>query len=123
MSKRILICDDAATDRANLERIVRGAGFEPLLAASGREAIDRARVERPDLIFMDVNMSEMDGFAATRGLQKDAATTRIPVVMVTSKGQKADFVWARMQGARGYVVKPYSDAQILEQISALLELT
>ena len=123
MSRRILICDDSATDRANLERIVRGQGFEVLLATSGQAGIDCARQAQPDLIFMDVNMSEMDGFAATRQLNKDVATMRIPIVMVTSKGHKADFVWARMQGARGYVVKPYADAQIVEQLQVLLELT
>ena len=70
--------------------------------------------------FMDVNMEGMDGFAATRGLQRDPSTMRIPVVMVTSKGQKADLVWARMQGAKGYVVKPYKDEQILDQLGALI---
>jgi twitching motility two-component system response regulator PilH len=118
--KRILICDDTLTDRSNLDRICRGAGYETLQATSGAEAINRARETKPDLIFMDVNMEGMDGFAATRGLQRDPATMRIPVVMVTSKGQKADLVWARMQGAKGYVIKPYKDEQIIDQLAALI---
>lgn len=120
MAKRVLICDDTQTDRSNLERICRGAGYDIVLATSGHEAIDRARTVKPDLIFMDVNMEGMDGFAATRGLQRDPSTMQIPVVMVTSKGQKADLVWARMQGAKGYVVKPYKDEQILDQLGALI---
>lgn len=117
--RKVLICDDTQTDRANLERIVSDAGYEVVLATSGDEALVRARAERPDLIFMDVNMAGMDGFAATRTLQKDPNTVSIPVVMVTTKNQKADHVWARMQGARGYVAKPYRDEQILQQIDVL----
>lgn len=119
-SKTILICDDSLTDRTNLERIVKSSGYGVVFATSGAEALERAKQANPDLIFMDVNMEGMDGFAATRSLQKDPATMRIPIVMVTSKGQKADHVWARMQGAKGYVVKPYRDDQIKAQLAALL---
>jgi twitching motility two-component system response regulator PilH len=120
VSRRILICDDTATDRANLARIVRSAGHEVFFATSGLEAIQQARAIAPALIFMDVNMEGMDGFAAVRSLQKDPRTLKIPVVMVTSKGQKADLVWAKMLGAKGYVVKPYADDAILDQLVAQL---
>jgi CheY-like chemotaxis protein len=63
-----------------------------------------------------VNMPGMDGFAATRRLKADDATKRIPVVFVTGKNQKADVAWARMLGAKGYITKPYSREQILEQL-------
>lgn len=117
--RKILVCDDAATDRANLERVLAAAGYEVTCVDSGAAAVERARADRPDLIFMDVNMDGMDGFAATRALQKDPLTVKVPIVMVTSKNQKADHLWARMQGARGFVAKPYRDAQIIEQIILL----
>jgi twitching motility two-component system response regulator PilH len=117
--RKILVCDDGATDRANLERVLVAAGYEVTCVDSGGAAVERAHAERPDLIFMDVNMDGMDGFAATRALQKDPSTVNVPIVMVTSKNQKADHLWARMQGARGFVAKPYRDAQIIEQIILL----
>jgi twitching motility two-component system response regulator PilH len=118
MARKVLIVDDAQVDRQNLERIVADAGYLTLTAESGQQAIDRAKRDKPDLILMDVNMPDMDGFAATRQLKGDAATKDIPVVFVTGKNQKADMAWGQMLGARGYVAKPYSREQILEQIKA-----
>ena len=117
MAKKILIVDDAQVDRNNLERIVLEAGHFVMLAESGAQAFERAKNEQPDLIFMDVNMPEMDGFAATRKLKADDATKLIPVVFVSSKNQKADQAWGQMLGARAYISKPYSREQILNQLT------
>lgn len=118
-AKKVLVVDDAKVDLMNIERIVSGAGCQVISAVSGREAVDKARADKPDLIFMDVNMDDVDGFQATRTLQGDPATKGIPVVFVTSKNQQADQVWAKMLGARAYVTKPYTADQILAQINAV----
>lgn len=118
MSRRVLIVDDALADRSNLERIVCAAGHIALLAQSGAQAVERAKRDQPDLILMDVNMPDMDGFAATRKIKADADTRHIPVVFVTGKNQKADMAWGQMLGAKGYVTKPYSPEQILAQLNA-----
>ena len=117
MGRKILIVDDAQVDRINLEKIVSEAGHQTLLAESGVQAIERAKRDKPDLILMDVNMPDMDGFAATRKLKADDATKGIPIVFVTSKGQKADLAWGQMLGAKGYITKPYSKEQILAQLN------
>lgn len=117
MAKKILIVDDAHVDRTNLERIVVEAGHFALLAESGSQALERAKNDQPDLIFMDVNMPGMDGFAATRKLKADDATKSIPVVFVSSKNQKADQAWGQMLGAKAYIAKPYSREQILYQLT------
>jgi twitching motility two-component system response regulator PilH len=114
--RKVMVVDDAQADRMNLEKIIAGAGFQVITAISGEQAVDKAKAEKPDIIFMDVNMKEVDGFQATRSLQNDPATKGIPVVFVTSKNQQADQVWAKMLGAKGYVTKPYSPDQILEQL-------
>ena len=114
--KKVLVCDDNATDLANIEKIVSGAGCVVIKATGGKEAVEKAKAEKPDLIFMDIVMPEMDGYAATRALQGDPATKSIPVVFVTSKTQKADKVWAQMQGGKDLVGKPYTPEDILEQI-------
>ena len=117
MARKILIVDDAQTDRSNLEKIVSEAGHMTLLAESGLQAIERALRDKPDLILMDVNMPDMDGFAATRKLKADEATKHIPIVFVSSKDQKADKAWGQMLGAKGYVTKPYNREQILAQLN------
>ena len=116
MPRKILIVDDAQTDRAQLERIVSEAGHQALLAESGAQAIECAKRDKPDLILMDVNMPDMDGFATTRKLKADDATKAIPIVFVTGKNQKADIAWGQMLGAKAYVGKPYSREQILDAL-------
>ena len=87
-----------------------------MLADSGGQAIECAKRDKPDLILMDVNMPDMDGFATTRKLKADDATKAIPIVFVTGKNQKADIAWGQMLGAKAYVGKPYSREQILDAL-------
>lgn len=115
---KILCVDDVKADLVNIEKIVSGAGHVVITATNGKEAILRAKTDKPDYIFLDVNMPEMDGFAAMRELKKDAEMKLIPIILVTSKNQKADKMWAQVQGASGFVSKPYSSEQILEHIKA-----
>jgi twitching motility two-component system response regulator PilH len=119
MARHILIVDDSQVDRSRLEQLLAGNGFQVSLAENGQQAIDSVKRTKPDAILMDVNMPGMDGFAATRALRGDAGTKDIPVVLVTSKDQKADKAWGQMLGAKGYITKPFSDEQILTQVRAL----
>ena len=109
---KVLVCDDSATDLTNIKSIVEVAGCVTVTASSGAEALDKAKAEKPDLIFLDIIMPEMDGFEACRKLHDDPATKNIPVIFVTSKHQKADRVWAQMQGASDFISKPYTADQI-----------
>lgn len=114
--KKIMVVDDNPTDRSNLERIVSGAGCLVVSAIGGSEAVAKAKAEKPDLIFLDIVMPDMDGYAAARALQGDPATKDIPIVFVTTKSQQADKVWAQMQGGKDLVAKPFTQDQILDQI-------
>ena len=116
--QKILVVDDSTVDRMNIQNIIQDAGYKVVAAASGQEAIEKAASEKPDLIFMDVVMQQMDGYQACRDITHNPATKHIPIVFVTSKGQKADRMWAEMQGGKSLVQKPYTPAQIIEQINA-----
>lgn len=115
---KALICDDSAAEVAHLRSILTDAGWHSVTASNGAEAVRKASAEQPALIFLDIIMPDMDGYEACRQLQADAGTRAIPVVFVSSKHQKADHVWARMQGGRGLIGKPYSPEQILETLRA-----
>ncbi len=116
---KILVVDDTNTDRMNLQNILQTAGFSVVTAAGGREALVKAASERPDLIFLDIIMDDMDGFQTCRKLAAAEASKGIPVVMVSSKDQKVDMLWARKQGACAYIVKPYTPEEITDQIQKL----
>jgi twitching motility two-component system response regulator PilH len=114
---KIMVVDDSTVDLLNLKNIVSDAGYKVVAASSGQEAIEKAVTEMPDLVFMDVVMQQMDGYQACREITHNEKTKHIPIVFVTSKGQKADRMWAEMQGGKSLVQKPYTPAQIIEQIN------
>lgn len=113
----VLVVDDSMTERTHLGQILSESGIRVLSAASGTEALDIAKEKRPDLIFLDIMMDTMDGFQTCRKLTNGPETKAIPVVMVSSKANKADKVWASEQGARGYVTKPYTAADIRAELA------
>lgn len=119
MTRTILIVEDSQTDRTRLEKLLGDAGYLVSTAENGAQALAAVKRSKPDAILMDVNMPEMDGFAATRALRGDADTKDIPVVLVTSKDQKADRAWGQMLGAKGYVSKPFTDDELLQQVRSL----
>ena len=110
---KVLIVDDSSVDLMNLKAILSDAGMAVTTAASGIEAVAKAKSQPFDLILMDVNMPGLDGFSAARQLTNDPLTKAIPVIFVTSKDQKADRVFAQMLGAKAFVTKPYTVEQIL----------
>jgi twitching motility two-component system response regulator PilH len=118
MPKKILIVDDSPVELANLRSLLSDHGYDTVTATTGREAVDRALAESPSLILLDILMPDMDGYEACRRLRADAKTKTIPVVFVSSKNQKADQIWATMQGAKALVGKPYTPEQILQTVRA-----
>ncbi|WP_050395013.1 response regulator, partial [Pseudomonas aeruginosa] len=79
-----------------------------------------ARQEKPDVVLMDIVMPGLNGFQATRQLTKDAETSAIPVIIVTTKDQETDKVWGKRQGARDYLTKPVDEETLLKTINAVL---
>jgi len=117
--KNILVVDDSATDRQHLSELLSRSGYKVSTADSAEEALAKVKQLRPDLVLMDVVMPGQNGFQATRTLTRDDATKHIPVILCTSKSQETDKVWGMRQGARDYVVKPVSPADLLAKIAAL----
>ena len=117
--KKILIVDDSPTERHFLGELLTKSGFQVLTLESGEEAVARVAEILPDLILMDVVMPGMNGFQATRTINRNEATRHIPIIMCTSKNQETDMVWAKRQGAVEYVVKPVDPQELLAKIAAL----
>ncbi|MEO8803092.1 MAG: twitching motility response regulator PilH [Rudaea sp.] len=117
---RILIVDDSPSQLVGLKRIVEKLGHEALTAEDGSAGVEIAKREVPDLILMDVVMPNLNGFQATRTISKDAKTSHIPIVLVTTKDQETDRVWGMRQGAKAYVTKPIDEAELSATIKQLI---
>ena len=116
----ILIIDDSPTEAHILKGMLEKNGFKTETAENGTEGIERAKQIKPDLVLMDVVMPGLNGFQATRQLTKDSETSDIPVIIVTTKDQETDKVWAKRQGARDYLVKPVQEKGLIEHVNMVL---
>jgi len=92
-----------------------------ITAEDGEQAVEVTNKEKPDLILMDVVMPKLNGFQATRRLSRDPVTQHIPIIIVSSKNQETDKLWGMRQGARGYLGKPVTEEQLMNEINLLLE--
>jgi len=119
-NKSILVIDDSMTDFLYVKNILIKNGFEVNHAQSGQDGIEAAKRLQPDCVLMDVVMPEMNGFQATRALSREVSTADIPVIMLSSKSQKTDLVWAQRQGAKDYVVKPANPKLLLVKLQSIL---
>jgi twitching motility two-component system response regulator PilH len=117
---RILIVDDSPSQLMGIRRIVEKLGHEALTAEDGAAGVDAAKQHLPDLVLMDVVMPNLNGFQATRSLTRDPATSHIPVVLVTTKDQDTDRVWGMRQGAKAYLTKPFSEAELADIILQMI---
>lgn len=116
----ILIVEDSQTERQVLRKMLEQGGHLVLAATDGAEGVSLAKQNNPDLILMDVVMPGQNGFQTTRQIRRDPMTQHIPIIMVTTKDQETDRVWAKRQGASEYLVKPVSQSDLLTSIDDLL---
>jgi CheY-like chemotaxis protein len=102
---RILLAEDDRFLRKAAEATLRRAGNTVLTAADGEEALSKARLERPDLVLLDLIMPKLQGFEVLRRLKEDPVTAAIPVVVMSNLGQEHDVQRALAAGAAAYYIK------------------
>ncbi len=119
---RILVIDDEPDTMRILEAKLTDAGHQVLQAADGPNGIQKARDASPDMILLDVMMPEMDGLSVLKKLKFDAATEKIPVVVITAKGEKMENLFI-MEGAAGYLTKPFVFQELLAKMNHCLGRT
>ena len=117
---RILLIEDSPTERAVLAQMLQRNGHETLLAGSAEDGLEMARLQQPDLVLMDVVLPGMSGFQALRAMRRDAGTSEIPVIIVSTKGMDTDRSWGLRQGAKDYFVKPPQEDQLISRINELV---
>jgi twitching motility two-component system response regulator PilH len=110
-ANKALVVDDSSTDLSNLKTILQDAGWLVNTASNGMQALERAKNDRPSIIFLDIVMPQLDGYGTSRALTKG-----IPVVFVSTKNTRADQVWAKAQGGKMLIGKPFSADQIVDAL-------
>lgn len=119
-AKKILVVDDTAAHLQQMKEIVSAAGYQVITATSGREAVERTRSDKPNMVFMDIVMDDLDGYGACREITRDEETRDIPVVFVSTKNQRADKIWAEKQGAKALISKPVDSTEIINNLNMYL---
>lgn len=113
----ILIAEDDANMSALLAAYLKRDNFEVVACCDGREALRLARASAPNLVILDIMLPELDGWEVCRQLRRDSA---VPVIMLTARVDEADRIAGLRLGADDYVVKPFSPAEVVERVKAVL---
>jgi type II secretory ATPase GspE/PulE/Tfp pilus assembly ATPase PilB-like protein len=115
--KPLIMCaDDDEVTLKLLDRVIRNAGWDVITARSGRDALEKVKKTRPNIILLDIMMPEMDGYQVCSKLQKNNETSYIPVIFVTALGKEQDKARAFSVGATDYLVKPIKKDDLLQKI-------
>jgi two-component system cell cycle response regulator DivK len=116
MSKIILVIEDQEDNRRIMRDLLTSAGYKVVEAVTGEAGVMSAEAHRPDLILMDIQLPDFDGYEATRRIKANPALSAIPVIAVTSYALSGDDIKAYEAGCDAYVSKPFSPRALLAQI-------
>ena len=122
MTARVLVVDDIPANVKLLEAKLTAEYFDVSTAFNGREALEAAASEKPDIILLDVMMPEMDGFEVCRRLKSMQETQHVPIIMVTALDQPADRVTGLEAGADDFLTKPVDDIALMARVRSLVRL-
>jgi two-component system, OmpR family, response regulator ResD len=118
----ILVVDDEPTIAEVVARYLVRAGYETSTAGDGPSAVAAATTSRPDLVVLDIMLPGIDGLEVMRRLREDA-DERVPVILLTAKGEESDRLTGLGHGADDYVVKPFSPRELVLRVDAVLRRT
>ena len=118
--QKVLVVDDEEDILELLRFNLSNEGFLVPCAATGEEALRMAKSEVPDLILLDLMLPGVDGLEVARRLKNDTETAKIPIVMLTAKGEEGDIVKGLEMGADDYITKPFSRKVLVARIRAVL---
>ena len=121
-SATILAVDDEVNARKLLTLLLEREGYRVITAAHGEEALILAKVERPQVILLDIMMPKMSGYDALKRLREDQDTKDIPVIMVTAKGTEHDIAASFRLGAVFHLEKPYETKDLVQKIQVAMRL-
>jgi CheY-like chemotaxis protein len=117
---KILVAEDERDIRELIGFTLRFAGLDVTLTKDGIEAVEQALKLQPDLIMLDIRMPKMTGYEACRVLKSDPSTSKIPIVILSAKGQDGEIQKGKEAGADHYIVKPFAPDKLTERVKDIL---
>jgi two-component system, cell cycle response regulator DivK len=120
MPKKVMIVEDNELNMKLFRDLIEASGYETVRTRNGLEALDLARIHRPDLILMDIQLPEVSGLEVTKWLKEDDDLHSIPVIAVTAFAMKGDEERIRQGGCEAYISKPISVPRFIETIKSYL---
>jgi len=121
MSKVILVIEDQEDNRRIMRDLLTSVNYDIIEAVTGQEGVRSAETHRPDLILMDIQLPDFDGYEATRRIKANPALSSIPIIVVTSYALSGDDTKAFAAGCDAYVSKPFSPRVLLKKIQEFLQ--
>jgi len=121
MKNKILIVEDNNDVRENLSELLTLSGYDTIVATNGKEGVEAAQSQLPDLILCDIMMPEMDGYTVLRILSKSEPTASIPFLFLSAKTELTDVRRGMTLGADDYITKPFDDVELLDTIEFRLK--
>jgi DNA-binding response OmpR family regulator len=116
-----LIVDDNPAILDIVSELVSGAGFAPITASGGKEALEKAAAEHPDLVLLDINMPDMDGWTVLRKLKEEGITARTKVMMLTATTDVGTDIFGLQDVVSGYIRKPFNNKDLSDRLKSILE--
>jgi CRP-like cAMP-binding protein/CheY-like chemotaxis protein len=121
MNSKILIIDDNTEVRENADELLALAGYDTITAVNGKEGLDLARKNKPDLIICDIMMPELDGYGVLRAIDNMPELTGTPFIFMTAKAEKSDFRTGMDLGADDYLTKPFTGNELIGMVNARIK--
>lgn len=119
----VLLVEDSLTDAKVLTLYLQQAGFVVVGATNCEDARTKLRLQKPDLVLLDVILPGQSGFELCRELKTDANTEYIPVILCSTKGTEVDQLWGAMLGADAYLPKPVNQQELMKTVMQLVTTT
>lgn len=121
MTKKIMVVDDEPDTVDLVKLVLETEGYEILVAYSGQEALDKIKVNRPDLVLLDIMMPQMDGWTVRKKIVGNEETKDIPVVMLTAKAQPIDkMIGLHVVGVTDYITKPFGRKELIDSVKRIV---
>lgn len=117
---KVLVVDDSLSARRSLAEFMQDTGYRVVTARDGVEAIEQIEASAPDILLVDMEMPRMNGLELTSYIRANQATRKLPVIMITSRATEKHRVEADRAGVNDYLVKPYSEDEVLDKVEAQL---
>ncbi len=121
MSIRVLIAEDEPHIVESLSFVLGREGFDVSAVLDGESVIEQLRAERPGVVILDVMLPQLNGFEVLKRIKSDPSLAAIPVVILTAKGQAQDRRMAEEIGVDGFMTKPFSNRDIVEEVRRLTQ--